>query len=242
MARSGPHEGVGDGGQPVHRAAPAAGAGRPGPRRHGRQQPRGGHPAGGAPDPLRPPGARARSTAALGPHRDDFDIVYDNTAYGVADLEPMVELFAGRVQHFVFTSSSAVYRRSFVQPMLESFRTHDASDDDPAQVLRRRQGALRAVPARPSTRRGGFPATVLRVAHTLGPMSPLAVARPDLLRPPRGGPPDPDPRRGVLVRPPDPRRRRRRADGVDRRQRPGAGRDLQRRRAARSRASAARSR
>src|SRR5215204_4059272 len=46
---------------------------------------------------------------ALTPVRDDFDIIYDNTAYDVGDLEPMVELFAHRVQHFVFTSTSAVY-------------------------------------------------------------------------------------------------------------------------------------
>ena len=47
-------------------------------------------------------------TEVLGPHRDDFDVVFDNTAFHVKDLEPMVELFAGRVQHFAFTSSVAV--------------------------------------------------------------------------------------------------------------------------------------
>jgi nucleoside-diphosphate-sugar epimerase len=116
-------------------------------------------------------------TAALGPHRDDFDIVYDNTAYDVADLEPMVELFAGRVEHFVFTSSSAVYRRSFVQPMLESFRTHGADDPDPRKSYGvgkvRCEEHLMGLHAT-----HGFPATVLRVAHTLGPMSPLASRDP----------------------------------------------------------------
>ena len=76
----------------------------------------------------------------------------------------------------------------------------------------------------------GLPATVLRVAHTLGPMSPLASPRPDLLRPARGGPADPHPRRGLPVRPPRARRRRRRLDGVDRRQRRCRRADLQRRR------------
>jgi nucleoside-diphosphate-sugar epimerase len=37
---------------------------------------------------------------ALGPHRDEFDIVFDNTAYTVPDLEPMIELFGGRDQQF----------------------------------------------------------------------------------------------------------------------------------------------
>src|ERR1700743_3830595 len=48
------------------------------------------------------PGALA---AALKDHRDDFDIIYDHTAYRPADMEPLIELFAGRVQHYVFTSS-----------------------------------------------------------------------------------------------------------------------------------------
>src|SRR4051794_2073205 len=50
----------------------------------------------------------------LEPHRDEFDAVFDNTAYHVTDLDPLVELFRARVQHFVFTSSVAVYRRSYI--------------------------------------------------------------------------------------------------------------------------------
>jgi nucleoside-diphosphate-sugar epimerase len=122
----------------------------------------------------RVPGALTDSLAS---HRDEFDIVYDNTAYDIPDLEPMVELFAGRVRHFVFTSSSAVYRRSFVQPLRESFRTHDGSDPDPRKAYG--VGKVRAerylLDLHGSDR---FPATVLRVAHTLGPMSPLASRDP----------------------------------------------------------------
>jgi nucleoside-diphosphate-sugar epimerase len=114
---------------------------------------------------------------ALGPHRDDFDVVYDNTAYDVPDLQPMVELFGGRVRHFVFTSTSAVYRRSFVQPTLETFRTHAPDDPDPRKSygvgkVRCEQYLL----GEHAT--NGLPATVLRVAHTLGPMSPLASRDP----------------------------------------------------------------
>ena len=116
-------------------------------------------------------------TEALTAHRGEFDIVYDNTAYDVADLEPMVELFAGRVQHFVFTSSTAVYRRSFVQPVLETFRTHDPADPDPRKSYGvgkvRCEQYLLGLHASDA-----FPATVLRVVHTLGPMSPLASRDP----------------------------------------------------------------
>ena len=113
----------------------------------------------------------------LGPHRDDFDIVFDNTAYHVKDLEPMVELFRGRVRHFVFTSSAAVYRRRFVQPTLESFRRHDPTDGDPRKGYG--VGKVQCEDFLMAEHAGnGFPATVLRVSHTLGPMSPVVTRDP----------------------------------------------------------------
>lgn len=113
----------------------------------------------------------------LGPHRDEFDVVFDNTAYQVHDLEPLVELFRGRVRQFVFTSSAAVYRRSFVQPVQEQFRRHDPADTDPRKGYGvgkvRCEDHLLGLHAAE-----GFPATVLRVSHTLGPMSPLVTRDP----------------------------------------------------------------
>jgi nucleoside-diphosphate-sugar epimerase len=115
--------------------------------------------------------------AVLEPYRDAFDVVFDNTAYQPSDLEPLIELFRGRIRQFVFTSSSAVYRRSFVQPVLESFRRHDPEDPDPRKAYGvgkvRCEDHLLAEHAR-----ARFPATILRVAHTLGPMSPLASRDP----------------------------------------------------------------
>jgi len=96
-------------------------------------------------------------------HRDDFDVVFDNTAYQPSDLEPLVEMFRGRVQHFVFTSSAAVYRRSYVQPVAESFRTHDPNDPHPGKAygvgkVRCEQYLLHEFES------NGFPATSLRVS------------------------------------------------------------------------------
>ena len=115
--------------------------------------------------------------SALAPHRDSFDVVFDNTAFTLDDLEPMVQLFRGRVQHYVFTSSTAAYRRSFVQPIRETFRTHDPADDDPRKSYgvnkvrcEQRLAALH--------REDGFPTTSLRVSHTLGPRSPLVSRDP----------------------------------------------------------------
>jgi nucleoside-diphosphate-sugar epimerase len=118
---------------------------------------------------------------ALGPHRDEFDVVFDNTAYTPDDLMPMVDLFAGRVQQFVFTSSVAVYRRNFVQPLTESARRHDAGDTNPVKSYGvnkvRCEDLLLDL-----YRDHGFPASVLRVTHTLGPRTPLVTREPNIFK------------------------------------------------------------
>jgi nucleoside-diphosphate-sugar epimerase len=103
--------------------------------------------------------------------------VFDNTAYHVEDLEPIVELFTGRIQQLVFTSSSAVYRRSYVQPVLETFRTHDPHDADPRKAygVGKVQCEQYLLGRWEQT---GLPTTSLRVVHTLGPRSPLASRDP----------------------------------------------------------------
>jgi len=118
---------------------------------------------------------------ALGPHRDEFDVVFDNTAYRVGDLEPMVELFHGRLRHFVFTSSVAVYKRSFVQPVREDFRRHDPDDQDP-----RKQYGVGKVNGEDHLQglfeSSGFPATSVRVTHTFGPRTPLVTREPIIFK------------------------------------------------------------
>ncbi|CAB4701747.1 MAG: NAD-dependent epimerase/dehydratase family protein [Actinobacteria bacterium] len=117
----------------------------------------------------------------LGPHRDEFDAVFDNTSYFPKDLEPMVELFTGRVQHLVFTSSVAVYRRSFVQPVQEDFRRHAPEDPD-----HRKSYGVGKVQCEDYLddlhRRTGLPHTTLRVGHTFGPRSPLVARDPLFFR------------------------------------------------------------
>jgi nucleoside-diphosphate-sugar epimerase len=118
---------------------------------------------------------------ALTPHRDEFDVVFDNTAYRPDDLEPMVELFAGRVQQFVFTSSVAVYKRSFIQPVKEDFGRHQPDDTDPRKAYGvgkvQCENYLRAL-----FEENGFPATSLRVTHTLGPRTPLVTREPIIFK------------------------------------------------------------
>jgi nucleoside-diphosphate-sugar epimerase len=113
----------------------------------------------------------------LEPHCDEFDIVYDNTAYQVADLEPLVDLFRGRVRQFVFTSSVAVYKRSYVQPVREDFPRHAPDDTDPRKAYGVGKVCCEDYLA-DLHRTEGFPATSLRVTHTVGPMTPLASREP----------------------------------------------------------------
>ncbi|MEY2470941.1 MAG: hypothetical protein QOK28_270 [Actinomycetota bacterium] len=120
------------------------------------------------------PGALAD---ALAPVRDDFDIVYDNTSYRVADLEPVVETFAGRVQHLVFTSSVAAYKRSWVQPVREDSPRHAPDDPHPGKAYGvgkvNCEDHLEAL-----FEESGLPATSLRVTHTIGPNTPLVTREP----------------------------------------------------------------
>jgi nucleoside-diphosphate-sugar epimerase len=118
-------------------------------------------------------------TAALAPYRDAFDVVFDHTAYRPADMRPLIELFAGRIQHYVFTSSQAVYRRSFVQPLREPFRRHAPDNPDPraAYGVGKVQCEERLFELWDSDR---LPVTILRVGHTLGPRSPAATRDPGL--------------------------------------------------------------
>lgn len=118
---------------------------------------------------------------ALTPHRDEFDIVFDNTAYRIADLEPMLELFAGRVQQYVFTSSVAVYKRSFIQPVREDSARHHPGDGDPRKAygVHKVQCEDHLLGLHNSD---GFPATALRVTHTLGPKTPLVTREPIIFK------------------------------------------------------------
>jgi nucleoside-diphosphate-sugar epimerase len=120
------------------------------------------------------PGALAD---ALAPVRDEFDIVYDNTSYRPADLEPVVDTFDGRVQQLVFTSSVAAYKRSWVQPVREDSPRHTPDDPHPGKAYGvgkvQCENHLQAL-----YEERGLPATSLRVTHTIGPNTPLVTREP----------------------------------------------------------------
>jgi nucleoside-diphosphate-sugar epimerase len=116
-------------------------------------------------------------TAALASHRDAFDVIFDHTAYYPADMQPLIDLFRGRVSHYVFTSSQAVYRRNFVQPLREHCSRHAPDNTDPRAAYGvgkvQCEDHLLAL-----WKSEGLPVTILRVGHTLGPRSPAATRDP----------------------------------------------------------------
>ena len=89
--------------------------------------------------------------------------------------------FEGRISQFVFTSSVAVYRRSFVQPVREDFRRHDPEDRDARKAYG--VGKVNAEDhLRARFESSGFPATSLRVTHTFGPRTPLVTREPIIFK------------------------------------------------------------
>jgi nucleoside-diphosphate-sugar epimerase len=113
----------------------------------------------------------------LGPVRDEFEAVFDNTSYQTTDVEPLVELFRGRLRHYIFTSSTAVYLWSDIHPVREDFPVSDDDARNPSRAYG--AGKVRCERLlRGEFEQSGFPFSSLRVGHTLGPHSPLPTREP----------------------------------------------------------------
>ncbi len=105
------------------------------------------------------------------------DAVFDNTAFQPADVQPLLKLFAGRVQQYLFTSSIAAYRVSDIQPIREDFPT----EPDPEHNVRGPYGAGKALIENQLFdlhKSEGFPVTVLRFSHVYGPGNAIAGREP----------------------------------------------------------------
>lgn len=51
----------------------------------------------------------------------EFEVIFDITGHDLGNLKPVVELFAGKISHYVFQSTSRVYAESNYLPILENF-------------------------------------------------------------------------------------------------------------------------
>lgn len=50
---------------------------------------------------------------------EKFDAVFDNNGRELADTQPLIEIFGGKLQHFVYVSSAGVYLKSAQMPHIE---------------------------------------------------------------------------------------------------------------------------
>jgi len=95
----------------------------------------------------------------------DFDAVFDTSAYVQEDVEPLPELFQGRIGHYVFTSTTAVYARSHIMPIVEDFPLDRRPEAAP-------YGANKIICEdylRQAFEEKGFPVTFVRPCMVYGP-------------------------------------------------------------------------
>jgi nucleoside-diphosphate-sugar epimerase len=99
----------------------------------------------------------------------EFDVIFDITGYQARNLIPIVEMFQGRLKHYVFQSTCGVYAPSHLLPIREDFpyleRTGTAPGLDSYEVdkVECEEFLFRAY------KENGFPATILRCPAMYGP-------------------------------------------------------------------------
>jgi nucleoside-diphosphate-sugar epimerase len=100
-----------------------------------------------------------------------LDAVFDVSAYTPEDVAIMAEVLRGRVEHYVFTSTVAVYARSDYAPVDEEFDLDRRPQANPYTAGKVRcEDILMA-----ACRDHGFPVTVIRPSYVYGPHNPLTM-------------------------------------------------------------------
>lgn len=106
--------------------------------------------------------------AALGDA--EFDCVQDMCAYHPQDVEMMVELLAGRTQHYIFASSTAIYAASDILPITEDHPL----ETGPTQIEYGSHKILCEQVLLEAYRSVGFPATIAAFSMVFGPRNIIA--------------------------------------------------------------------
>ena len=90
---------------------------------------------------------------------EKFDAIFDNNGRELSDTQPLVEIFAGQVQHFVYVSSAGVYLKSEQMPHIEG----DAVDPNSRHKGKHQTEAYLA--------QSGIPWTSVRPTYIYGPQN-----------------------------------------------------------------------
>ena len=90
---------------------------------------------------------------------ESFDAIFDNNGRELSDTQPLVELFNGKVQHFVYMSSAGVYLKSDQMPHTEGDEEdpksrHKGKNDTEAYLIQ-----------------SGIPFTSIRPTYIYGPQN-----------------------------------------------------------------------
>lgn len=91
--------------------------------------------------------------------KEKFDVVYDMGGRDVVDTAPLVEMFNGKIEHFIYMSSAGVYKKSPVMPH------HEGDEED---TNSRHKGKLET---EAYLRSSGIPFTSIRPTYIYGPMN-----------------------------------------------------------------------
>ncbi len=90
---------------------------------------------------------------------ESFDVIFDNNGRELSDTQPLVEIFQGQVQHFVYVSSAGVYLKSDQMPHREG----DAVDPNSRHKGKHQTEAYLA--------ESGIPWTSIRPTYIYGPQN-----------------------------------------------------------------------
>ncbi len=101
---------------------------------------------------------------------ESFDVVQDMSAYHPSDVELMIEVFEGRIGHYIFASSTVIYAPSAILPMTEDHPL----DRGPNQNEYGLHKILCEDVLMDAWRSRGFPATIVPFSMVFGPRNILA--------------------------------------------------------------------
>ena len=90
---------------------------------------------------------------------ESFDAIFDNNGRELSDTQPLVEIFNGKVKHFVYVSSAGVYLKSDQMPHVEG----DAVDPNSRHKGKHHTEAYLA--------ESGIPWTSIRPVYIYGPQN-----------------------------------------------------------------------
>jgi nucleoside-diphosphate-sugar epimerase len=90
---------------------------------------------------------------------ESFDAIFDNNGRELSDTQPLIDLFQGKLQHFVYVSSAGVYLKTDQPPHIEG---------DPVDPKSRHRGKFETEAALAAA---GLPWTAVRPVYIYGPQN-----------------------------------------------------------------------